>query len=181
MELLRLRIKDCDFANGCILIRDGKGAKDRVVPMPKVVMADLTKQIERVNLLHQQDLQDGFGSVWMPESLARKFPTAAGKLVWQYVFPSREICTDPRDNIRRRHHLFETGFQSALKVAAAKAGIQKRVSPHVLRHTFASHYLENSGNLMLLKDLLGHESVETTQIYTHTLSARNAVSPADVL
>lgn len=185
MELLRLRIKDLDFGSadekGGVTFHDGKGAKDRIVPMPKTLVADLQNQIAAVKALHESDLAAGFGAVWLPDSLAKKYPDAPKSLNWQYLFPSREICTDPRDGQQRRHHLFETGFQSALKKAAAKAKIKKRVSPHVLRHSFATHYLENSGNLMLLKDLMGHESVETTQIYTHCIAARNAISPADVL
>jgi integron integrase len=179
MELLRLRIKDCDFGNACILIRDGKGGKDRIVPMPKSLVDSLQGQITKALNLHAGDLAAGFGEVWLPDALAEKFNPKDEK--WQYVFPSREICTDPRDGKKRRHHLFETGFQTALRKAGIKAGIKKRVHPHALRHSFATHYLENSGNLILLKDLLGHQSVETTQIYTHCISARNAISPADVL
>lgn len=181
MELLRLRVKDCDFGNGCILIRDAKGSKDRIVPMPNTLVVPLANQIAHAEKIHAQDLAGGFGEVWLPDSLAAKYPNAAKNFKWQYVFPSREICSDPRDGRRRRHHLFETGFQTALRKAGMKAGIKKRVHPHCLRHSFATHYLENSGNLMLLKDLLGHKSVETTQIYTHCISARNAISPADVL
>jgi integron integrase len=180
MELLRLRIKDVDFGNGIINIRDGKGAKDRVVPMPKSLRADLLLRVENTKHIHAEDLQRGFGSVWLPDALAKKYPNAPKDFKWQWLFPSREICKAD-DGAMRRHHLFPTGFQTELRKAGLRAKINKRVHPHCLRHSFASHYLENSGNLILLKELMGHKDVTTTQIYTHTLEARNAVSPADVL
>lgn len=180
MELLRIRIKDCDFANNCIKIRDGKGGKDGIVPMPMSIRSGLKSQIENALRIHSEDLTSGFGEVWLPDALAKKYPNASKDEKWQYVFPSRAICKDPRDGKLRRHHLFETGFQSALKKAGERTGIKKCVHPHILRHSFATHYLENSGNLHLLQQLLRHKSIETTQIYLHCLESRHAVSPLDV-
>jgi integron integrase len=180
MELLRLRIKDVDFSNGLIIVRDGKGANDRVTVLPKGIVAELRNKIEQTRLVHERDLLNGFGSVYLPESLAKKYPTAARDLKWQYVFPSREICKDENGTLRR-HHLFPNGFQTALRLAAKRAGINKRVSPHVLRHSFATAFLENGGNLQTLQELLGHEEITTTMIYTHCVDLKKAKSPLDFM
>jgi len=180
MELLRLRVKDCDFGNRMIFVRDGKGAKDRLVPMPKSLFADLNTKILTVEALHESDLKRGFGSVWLPGALAKKYPNAPKDLKRQYLFPSREICKAD-DGQMRRHHLFPNGFQTALRLAGRRAKIQKRVHPHGLRHSFATHFLENGGNLQMLQKLLGHKSVETTMIYTHCVDLNAARSPLDQL
>lgn len=180
MELLRLRVNGCDFGNRLILIRDGKGAKDGVVPMPKSLFDDLNTQVLKVEVMHQDDLKNGYGSVYLPDALARKYPTAAKKLGWQYLFPSRQICQS-EDGVLRRHHLFPNGFQTALRLAAQRAKIKKRVHPHILRHTFATHFLENGGNLQMLQSLLRHKNIATTMIYTHCVDLKLARSPLDQL
>lgn len=178
MELLRLRVKDVDFGNKMILVRDGKGNKNRIALLPHCLRDDLRERIRQTKLIHDSDLASGLGSVYMPHAMAVKFNSCDFK--WQYVFPSKSICVD-ESGARRRHHLFETGFQSALRKAGIAAGIRKRVHPHILRHTFATHFLENGGHLLTLKELLGHEDVKTTMIYTHCLDLTRAVSPADRL
>ena len=180
MELLRLRVKDVDFSNGLILVRDGKGAKDRVTVLPKGIIEPLRNKIEQTRLVHERDLMDGFGSVYLPESLARKYQSAQTDFKWQYVFPSREICKDENGQLRR-HHLFPNGFQTALRLAGKRAGIMKRVHPHVLRHSFATAFLENGGNLQTLQELLGHDQITTTMIYTHCVDLKKAKSPLDFL
>jgi integron integrase len=179
MELLRLRVKDIQFSSGTIYVRDGKGAKDRIVMLPKSCVDDLKKQIEFVKAQHEKDLAQGYGEVWMPNALAIKYPNASKQIGWQYLFPSRTLCE--ADGTLRRHHLFANGFQTALRLAAKKAGISKRVHPHVLRHSFATAFLQNGGSLQTLQGLLGHKDVKTTMIYTHCLQARDAKSPADLM
>ena len=180
MELLRLRVKDVDFANGLIVVRDGKGAKDRVTVLPKGIVEELRNKIEQTRLVHERDLMDGMGCVWLPESLARKYPLAGNDFKWQYVFPSREICKDENGQLRR-HHLFPNGFQTALRLAGKRAGINKRVHPHALRHSFATAFLENGGSLQTLQQLLGHDQITTTMIYTHCVDVKKAKSPLDFL
>lgn len=179
MELLRLRIKDVDFGNGLIIVRRGKGDKDRIVPLPKRLVEPLREQIVFAKNIHQQDLADGYGEVWLPELMAVKFN--ARDFRWQYVFPSRKICFDPREGKMRRHHLFASGFQQALKLAGEKAGLTKRVHPHGFRHSFATAFLQQGGGIPQLQSLLGHKRVETTMIYTHCVDFSKLVSPYDRL
>lgn len=180
MELLRLRVKDPDFGNAAIAIHDGKGGKDRLVPMPNKLIVPIANRITKTELIHRQDLKDGYGDVWLPGALARKYPNASRSSRWQWLFPSREICK-AEDGTMRRHHLFPNGFQTELRKAGFRAKIQKRVHPHILRHSFATHFLENGGNLQMLQKLLGHKSVETTMIYTHCVDLKSARSPLDQL
>jgi len=181
MELLRLRVKDVDFGNGLIFVRRGKGDKDRLVPLPKSLRDDLREKIKSVSLIHKQDLRDGLGEVFLPDAIAEKFPNAAKDFKWQYVFPSREICVEKISGKRRRHHLFETGFQAALKRAGEQAGLSKRVHPHCLRHSFATHCLEMGTSLIQLQRLLGHKEITTTQRYLHCVDIKTQRSPLDCL
>lgn len=180
MELLRLRIKDVDFENGLIAVHDGKGGKNRVVPLPKSLATDLNGQVQKAKWLHSADKQSGFGSVWMPHQLALKYPKAPNEFRWQWLFPSREICKGPNDE-RRRHHLFPTGFQFALRKAAREAKINKRVSPHILRHSHATALLEMGRSLIEVQQRLGHADIRTTQIYLHCVDTKKMPSPLDCL
>jgi len=183
MECVRLRILDVDFDYQQILVRDGKGKKDRVVPMPEKIMEGLKGQIEKVNVLHREDLSEGFGSVYIPDALARKYPNAEKELRWQYVFPSTKISTDPRSGKVRRHHIHENGLQKYIKRAAEETGILKKVNCHALRHSFATHLLENGYDIRTVQELLGHADVSTTMIYTHVLNKPGVTvtSPLDML
>lgn len=179
MELLRLRIKDVDFANLMLAVRDGKGQKDRAVPLPRSLVEDLRRKIESVRLTFEADKRAGICDVFLPGAIARKFPKANTDFKWQYLFPSKEICEHAGK--RRRHHLFPNGFQTALREAGKIAAIEKRVHPHALRHTFATHFLENGGNLQMLQTILGHKHITTTMIYTHCVDLKHARSPLDQL
>jgi integron integrase len=181
MECLRLRVKDIDFSYSQILVRSGKGDKDRVTPLPAKLKEPLRQQLLRVKLLHQQDLQDGFGKVALPHALDRKLPQAPRDWAWQYVFPSAKRSIDPRTNNEHRHHLHESVLQKAVNAAMRKAISTKRATCHSLRHSFATHLLEDGHDIRTIQELLGHKDVRTTMIYTHVLNrgGRGVKSPLD--
>lgn len=183
MECIRLRVQDVDFGQGLIFIRGGKGGKDRTTILPKNLQDELQKQIQAVKVLHQKDFEEGFGGVYIPEALARKYPNAERETGWQWVFPARERSIDPRSGREMRHHVLESGLQKSVKRAAEQAGIDKKVGCHTLRHSFATHMLENGVNIRVLQELLGHADVKTTEIYTHVMArdTRKLQSPLDRL
>ena len=183
MECVRLRVLDVDFGYRQIHVREAKGKKDRVVPIPNKLIAGLQSQIDKVRDLHTEDLENGFGRVYIPGALARKYPNAEKEFRWQYVFPSTKVSTDPRTGIARRHHIHENGLQKYIKKAAEQAGITKKVNCHCLRHSFATHLLEAGYDIRTVQELLGHADVSTTMIYTHVLNTPgvSVVSPLDIL
>ncbi len=170
MECLRLRVKDVDFDMRQITVRDGKGAQDRVTMLPESVIPALQDQLVHARALHEQDLANGYGCVYLPDALERKYPHACREWGWQYVFPSDRISKDPRGEMLRRHHLDESGLQKAIRAAAKAAGIVKPVGPHTFRHSFATHLLEAHYDIRTVQELLGHKDVKTTMIYTHVLN-----------
>ncbi len=184
MEALRLRVKDLDFALNQILVRDGKGQKDRRTMLPASLSETLRQHLVEVKSLHDADLKRGLGETWLPDALTRKFPAASRQWAWQYAFPAPGLSTDPRTGRTGRHHLHETTIQKAVKEAAGKAGIPKSVSCHTFRHSFATHLLEGGYDIRTIQELLGHRDVTTTMIYTHVLNqagGRGVRSPLDAL
>lgn len=184
IECLRLRVKDLDFEQRCIIVREGKGEKDRLTMLPDSLIPPLREHLARVQQIHQQDLKDGHGSVYLPYALAQKYPNAPREWAWQYVFPSKNLSTDPRATTPpspggtrepenqtqlHRHHADESGLQKAVRAAARLAGIPKPVSCHTFRHSFATHLLQAHYDIRTVQELLGHKDVKTTMIYTHVL------------
>ncbi|GLH70534.1 integron integrase [Geothrix rubra] len=183
MEGLRLRVKDLEFERREIVVREGKGGRDRVTMLPDSLVGPLRAHLERVRALHEGDLREGFGEVWLPDALAAKAPSAARAWGWQWVFPSALRSVDPRSGLTRRHHLQPESVQKAIRLAARAGELVKPVTPHVLRHSFATHLLATGHDIRTVQELLGHKDVATTMIYTHVLNrgGRGVPSPLDGL
>ena len=183
MELARLRVKDIDFSSNLIFVRGGKGDKDRTTMLPELIRTDLQIHLKKIKTIHEEDLNAGFGEVFLPESLVRKYPNAAKDWAWQYVFPSSKLSVDPRSGKVRRHHITPNAIQKIVAKAVKRAGIAKQASVHTFRHSFATHLLMNGVNIREVQELLGHKHLETTMIYTHVLRGMSSAprSPLDSL
>jgi len=183
MECVRLRVKDIDFAQHQIIVRDGKGMEDRVTMLPASLVLPLKEHLQRVKRLHEKDLARGYGSVYLPFALERKYPNANREWIWQYVFPAARLAKDTRSGIVRRWHMSDRSLQKAVKIAARLARINKHVGYHTFRHSFATHLLQNGYDIRTVQELLGHKDVKAMMIYTHVLSRGGLAvrSPIDVL
>jgi integron integrase len=183
IECLRLRVKDVDFEQNLLIVRNGKGFKDRTTMLPQAIVPDLREHLHEVKRLHHKDLQKNNGLVSLPKALARKYPNANREWQWQFVFPSKTLSTDPQsnENTLYRHHLHPSSIQKAVRQAAQKSGINKHVTPHTFRHSFATHLLERGYDIRTIQELLGHKDVKTTMIYTHVINrgALGVRSPLD--
>lgn len=183
MECVRLRVKDIDFGFRQVIVRDGKGRKDRITPLPDRLVVPLEEQLREVKRVHEADLADGFGSVSLPYALARKYPSAPRQLGWQYLFPASKRARDPRSGEWKRHHIDVSVIQRAVRAAVRAAGLSKPVTCHTFRHSFATHLIAAGHDIRTVQELLGHRDVRTTMIYTHVLGkgAQGVLSPFDTL
>ena len=182
-EAVRLRVQDLDFGFKQVTVRNGKGMKDRVTPFPETLTGPLHNHLEKMKMIHEKDLMQGYGTVYLPYALDKKYPNAEREWNWQFVFPGRSLSKDPRSGTIRRHHVDQSVINKAIKKAVRKLGIYKKVSAHTFRHSFATHLLQRGTDIRTIQSLLGHKDLETTMIYTHVLKqgGEGVVSPLDVL